>query len=165
MAGKIERIKPSLAIDDDIDLHIVGWIVQRIGWAVMLIFVMLAAAGLFGDGLLSEERLSEGNTTIEFQKYLRRDSDTEIAISASPDGKVVRLGLSDGFNDLYKVERVMPEPEHQSISPSGVEMEFSAAGQARITLFLSVRKHKAGRANVTLFVNGSAFSLSSFTYP
>ena len=56
MANKpLEKIKTDLQINEHLDAHQTGFIVQRIGLAFIIAFVVVAAIGLFGDGIISKK--------------------------------------------------------------------------------------------------------------
>lgn len=165
MRKAVERIKTSLGIEEDIDLHIAGWIVQRIGWGLMLLFLILAATGFFGDGAASVEELVSGETSLSFEKYTRRENDTELEIIASSQNGSIRIGLSPEFNQTFRIERMVPDPRHQGTDNGRIVLDFAASGRAQITLFLKVRKHETGKARSIVTVNDHPFILSQFIYP
>ncbi|MBD0294127.1 MAG: hypothetical protein ICV84_02845, partial [Flavisolibacter sp.] len=50
----VEEVKTDLEIDEDLDLHEKGWKLQRFGWFFIFALVILAALGVFGDGIASK---------------------------------------------------------------------------------------------------------------
>jgi hypothetical protein len=165
MSKKIERISSSLQVDEDIDLQIKGWIVQRIGWILMLAFLISAALGLFGDGVLSQKELASNGTTVMFEKFLRRECDTEMEIIANGrDGKI-EVTLAPGFTEIYKIDRILPAPSGERIDHSSTVIEFSAEGQAHIVFFLKTRERVTGRVRNILAVNDTKFEMSHYIYP
>ncbi len=108
MSRKIERVNTSLEIEEDIDLHETGWIVQRIGWGLMLVVLVCATLGLFGDGLLSETKLAAGGTSVLYQKFLRSEADTEVEIVSHDVSGKIRIAFSPNFLDVYKFDRMTP---------------------------------------------------------
>lgn len=164
MGGKIERIRTSLQFDDNIDLHVLGWKLQRWWWGLMLAFLILALLGLFGDGPLSDEQMILGTTTANYERFIRRENDTEMEITAAAVNGGIHVSLSPDFHRIYRIEGMIPEPDRQTIRDGATVFEFPATGQARITMFLTVREH-VGRAATTIVVNGSTFYLRSYVYP
>jgi len=163
MAKKIERIKPSLEIEEHIHLHITGWIVQRIGWALMLLFIALAALGLFGDGILSRERLNHDGISIQYERFFRHEAQTEIRIQAPAATHSVMVELSPAFNRNYTIDRILPDPAERRIVNGAVLLTFPALGAADIRLI--VEPAEVGGSSSRVAVNGNAFELSSFIYP
>ena len=165
MKTKIERISPPVQLDEDIDLHVTGWVVQRIGWSVMFIFLCLAVFGFFGDGMLSEKTITIDGVTISFERFLRRESNSVMEINASSVNGKIELLFSPDFNKTYQIEAAFPEPAEQSIRNNATLFTFRAEGQGQITLFLNVRKETIGRVTNSLSVNQTDFTLSHYVFP
>ena len=62
-----------LEITEDMSFQNLTWKIQRIGWVIMFILVLLALLGLFGDGLLADTTAgsSEAGLSIEYPRYER----------------------------------------------------------------------------------------------
>lgn len=163
MDDHIERVKTSLQIDENIDLHIRGWIFQRIGWALMLLFLTCAALGLFGNGALSRKVLADDGTSVTFEKYTRRESETEFEIVTRSNAEIVRLVLPPAFLHAFKIEKVVPEPSSQRVDNGATVLQFTGSGEAQITLFVSSRT--AGSVQSTLRVDEKSFDIDQFIYP
>lgn len=165
MKDKVERVKSSLQIEEDIDLHVRGWILQRIGWGLMFTFLILAALGFFGDGILSQKEIITDDITVNFERFTRRESDTEIEIIASDRNGSIDVVLSPTFNKVYKIEQILPEPTSQEINNGNTVFEFPAKGQGQITMFLTIRKRVTGNNASAIKVNETDFELNNFIYP
>jgi hypothetical protein len=165
MKGKIGRISSPLQLDEDINLHVTGWVVQRIGWSVMFIFLCLAALGFFGDGVLSEKTIAADGATISFERFLRRENDSVIEINASGVDGTMEVTFAPDFNKTYQIEAVFPEPAEQTILNNETVLAFPTEGQGQITLFVKVRKETIGRVTTSLKVNKTNFSLSHYVFP
>ena len=163
MNEKIERIKTSLQIEEDINLQIKGWIFQRIGWGLMLIFLMLAALGLFGNGILSKRTLAREGVTINYERFFRYDAETEIEIEVLNAQGNINIAMPASFTRSYKVETIIPEPTVQRINNDSTEYVFAAGGKSKITLFVVTRKR--GSIQTTIRVNETGFPLKTFIYP
>lgn len=159
----IERVKTSLQIDEDLELHVKGWIFQRIGWALMLLFLILAALGVFGDGMLSGKILTSAGTSVLFEEYLRRDNDTEVEILAPyKDGRLLVV-FSPVFTESFKVDRIVPRPAEERTTNGSTVYAFAGEKLGKLTLFLTARK--AGRTRITVQVNGIDFEMKQYVYP
>lgn len=163
MASKIERIKSSLQIDEDIDLHITGWVVQRIGWFFMLAFLLCAALGVFGTGILSKQLNSQDGTSLKYERFTRNQSDTELEITADSKGGNIQVELPDQFTRSFKIEKITPEPREQKIVNGSTVYLFAADGDGDITLFLTGRQ--AGSLNTSIGINGIRHPFETYIYP
>lgn len=165
MRGKIERVNPSLEIDEAIDLHITGWIAQRIGWGLMLVVLVLAALGLFGDGILSREQLVRGDTALTFERYARRGSDTELQVTTPVvDGRLC-IVLSSEFTRAFEIRQITPEPIGQWFDDGNTAFDFSGDGRGNITFFMEVRRGATGTMESVVSVNDRRFTLHQYIYP
>ena len=165
MKGKIERINTPLQLDEDIDLHVTGWVIQRIGWGAMFVFLCLAALGLFGDGFLSNKTVAVDGATVSYERFLRRENDAVIEIMAAAANGNIELTLGPDFNRTYEIESVFPEPAERFIRNNSTVFVFPATGQGQITFFLNIRKETVGRVRTSLRVNRSDFTLSHYVFP
>ncbi|HEU4345558.1 MAG TPA: hypothetical protein VFU31_28750, partial [Candidatus Binatia bacterium] len=52
--------KRSLEIEEDLRFQERAWVVQRVGWGVMLLVIVATAAGMFGEGALSSATVGDG---------------------------------------------------------------------------------------------------------
>jgi hypothetical protein len=163
MKHSVERIRTSLQIEEDIDLHIRSWIIQRIGWGLMLIFLVLAALGLFGNGFLSEQHVSADGASLTYERFSRYENNTALEIETSARRKSISIHFDPGFAQTFKVEKINPAPSGQKIQ-DGVRIDsFAVEGRAHITYFLSPRIY--GDAAYVLQVNESRFQLAQYIYP
>ena len=165
MKSRIERINAPLQLDEDIDLHVTGWLVQRVGWCVMFVFLVLAALGFFGDGWLSDKSVAVNGTTISYEHFLRRENDTVMEIIAEAVDGNIQLSIGPDFTRTYEIESIFPEPAEQIMRNNDTVFIFPATGRGQITLFLKVRKQMVGSARTSLRVNQSDFTLSHYVFP
>lgn len=163
MTQKVERVSTSLQIEEDVDLHLKGWVFQRIGWALMLLFLTSAALGFFGNGLVSKKALVMEGSSLVFERFTREDSDTEMVIMAQDDNGIIKVSLSPQFAENFKVESILPEPQKQTVKNGFVVYEFEAQARAELTFFLTSRK--SGPVHSTVFVNDTEYKLKQFIYP
>jgi hypothetical protein len=101
------------------------WIVQRVGWAGMAFAIVLAVAGVFGGGLLSEgsRSASAGGLDIElsYPRFTRMTvpEHLEVAVTAPEAGGELSVMLSERFITNVSIQSISPEPDSTSVGPSG----------------------------------------------
>ncbi len=61
----VERVKTELEIEEHLSMQERGWRVQTIGMYFIFAMVVAAAAGLYGDGVISKKRVTKNATVIE----------------------------------------------------------------------------------------------------
>jgi hypothetical protein len=122
----------SLELDQDLPFERKTWLIQRIGWIVMLVAVVAGLLGLFGRGWLSQATAGgPGNPLrIEYERFTRHSSPTQLtlrlAAGAAPDGKA-RIRFSKPFLDGIKVEDVHPHPDSVEAAEAHVVYVFRVA--------------------------------------
>lgn len=163
MRTKIERIKTSLQIDEDIDLHILGWLLQRIGWCIMLAFLLCASLGLFGSGVFSEKSVTREGASVKYERFTRYQSDREVKIRSKSRRGNIEVELPDAFTRNFKIEDMMPEPRQQKILNGSSIYTFSAEGDGEVTFFVSARER--GSVKTAVLVNGIEYSFQTYIYP
>src|SRR5688572_24026211 len=163
MDNKIERVKTSLQLQEDIDLHITGWILQRVGWVLMLIFLISAALGAFGDGLLSDETISTSSVTVIYQRFYRNETTTELEIRTSAASRQLVVQLPADFSRIFEIERINPEPAEQKINNGFIEHIFDVTGAGEVTYH--IKSLKWGRRDSRIRINDEDFNLKFLIYP
>jgi hypothetical protein len=160
----MERIRNnSLQLEDEISLHKKGWLIQRIGWFIMAVFVVASFSGLFGTGWLSHEKISNGKILVTFEKFGRLESPMKLEVyTNSKDGKI-EIGIPRDYLTCIEVNKIIPAPESQTADRQAIVFRFDAKGTALITFYLV--PEKSGNVTANLKVNGSDVLISHFIYP
>lgn len=123
-----------------------NWLVQRAGWALMTLAMLLALAGLFGQGPLVRREAAAPGLTLRYQRVVRLEAtqSLEFALDAGPAGEVA-LELDSGFVSGTEIERIIPEPREIRVSPEGQRLNFPTAGSGAVAVRLLFVPRKLGR--------------------
>ncbi|HYF71126.1 MAG TPA: hypothetical protein VD884_23520 [Ohtaekwangia sp.] len=160
---EIERPKTSLEIDEDINLHVKGWIIQRVGWFIILILLVCAAIGLFGTGVLSEKTLIKEGSVITYEQFNRRENETHVEIVAREVSGNVLIHLPHGYLQSHDLKKITPEPaEYKSVNGS-LLLVFPTEQQAFITL--DIEPKEVGQMNNIITINQLDFGINEFIFP
>lgn len=160
----MEKIRRStLQLDDEIELHQTGWIIQRIAWALIVLLVIAAALGFFGTGPLSDKEVSDGENTIRFERFARYQSPMNLLIFTSGKGETVDIRLPQTYLNSLKLDKIIPAPSTQSVENGMAIFTFPIKGPATINFF--IQPTKAGTLSGTLHINSSVFEIKHFVYP
>jgi hypothetical protein len=150
---------------ENMRLHRIGWRAQKVFRGILVLFIILAAAGGMGTGFLSEREQRFGTDLIvRCERITRIGTETELeveSLTGNPDKLVVLLP----YNTLsrYQLESISPEPMHQASMPEGVRYEFVRQAGSRIVFSFSAEK--PGMAEGTLTIGNNAFNFSQFIFP
>jgi hypothetical protein len=148
------------------------WIVERIGWAVMVLLMGAGLMGLLGAGPLSHATAGKAGSElwVDYQKLDRCEASSQLRVhvgSESLKGDSLRLWVSRQYLDKTEVEKTTPEAEHQEAAGDRVVYVFRTAGSNEpIVLTFHVRPTEHGKNHARIgIVNGPEVHFSQFIYP
>lgn len=158
----IEPIEHSLEVDEELDLQKKGWVVQRIGWVFMFLFVALAALGLFGEGVLSKQKAEAAGAAINYERFFRHESRMELKVEIGATDSAI-VSFPNEYLDKFRIESVTPEPKDNEVASGRIRYHFSGQAPMKITFYLVPQQ--VGTISGDVAVNGHQFKLSHFIYP
>jgi len=140
-----------------------NWQVQRVGWVLMALAVLLGVAGLFGKGPLTRRDVSAPGLALQYQRVLRLEAteSLEFMLDAGPRGEA-GLELDSGFVSRTEIDRIIPEPREISVSPAGQRLSFPAAGSGSVAVRVLFVPKKLGRLRGRFGAPGGAVLPVSF---
>ena len=163
MSQVVESLQTDLELDEDIKLHKKGWAVQRVGWILMFAFVILAALGFFGDGVLSKTHQLEGNTHVEYDHFFRHEARMQMTIDMISSDTNVQVSFPNEYLNNFRIESIQPEPAESSVANGLVHYAFSGSGKMNIVFYLVPQNMGTIKGSVT--VDDNSFPVSHFIYP
>lgn len=158
----VKPIAHKTPVEDTITLHKKGWVIQRIGWVLMFLFMLLALLGLFGEGPLSNKKVQAGNVTVHYERFCRYEHEAEIKLESN--GENIRsVALPQEYLKKFKVSKIIPEPGTQMASPGYINYLFEGSQNNIITFYFE----PVGRGNVNgqIKVNDNTISFHQLIYP
>jgi hypothetical protein len=163
--------KPPTEIRQDLPFQHRQWAVQRVGWVLAAITLVLAIGGLFGNGPLSHVRAGSPALQVDYERFIRRDSPVEIGIEAQPtSGEEVRLAVSRDYLHSLRIDSIVPAPERTETTAQDVVMVFRVArpaDSARVTINATPLHAGTLRGSVRAMSVGAqpAVVIDQFTWP
>ncbi len=160
----------AIEVHEDPEFERREWRVQRIGWVLLLLFVVAAAAGLFGRGPASLARAGEqgGPFEMSYGRFTRYEAPVNLDLKLRPEpGQDPQLWLSSEYLKGLRIERVTPEPARTQLQADGVLYTFEA-GDAQQPVEITVHAMadriglRSGRAGTA---PDHAFDFWQFVYP
>jgi hypothetical protein len=142
--------KRTLEIDEDLEFQRKEWKVQRIGIALLSLFVLGALLGLTGvGGLLSTGEAGDLDSPVhvEYERIVRRGARARLTVqlrnNAAGD---VQFWIATPYFQDVTIEAIAPQP-----SLTSVERERHVytihAGSPEITVILEVQHNTIGRVH------------------
>lgn len=102
------------------------WTAQRIGWVLMLLFVIAALLGATGSGgPLSMARAQSGQATVNYPRIARWQASTQMIVTLAPSASgQADLYLPQSLLDVFAVEGILPEPAQARTAAGGQLLTF-----------------------------------------
>ena len=161
-----------LQVEEDIGFERKEWKVERIAWLVMLLVVLAATAGLFGNGLLSRttKSTSDGQLEIAYQRFARSGGRTTLEVTVAPgvsQEDEVKVLVSRGYLSRFQIRQVTPEPDSAESSGDSLAFVFKVGdSRSPLEVEFNLEAEAAGRTRGTVAVGeGPALRFSQFVYP
>lgn len=150
-----------LPVDEDISLHRKGWVIQRIGWVLMLVFLLAAVLGFFGEGPLSKKQFHLGPIDVDYERFGRYEHEMELKFQSTGEN-IGSVSMPQDYVKNFKLSKIVPEPEKQ-IAASGY-INYIFEGENHLIIFYMdpvQRKNVQG----VLKVNAYSFLIKQTIYP
>jgi hypothetical protein len=144
------------------------WRLQRVGWVLIVAFLLAALLGLFGTGPLSRSSAQSGGLKLEYERTARATSPTTLVIHGPSDGQgVFRLWLERSLLEKNEVEHVTPEPERAEFSSERVTYTFRTVVPGEpVRAEFELKPKSAGKVRARLGeVGGGEVQLEQLVFP
>lgn len=156
-------------VEEDMEFQRRSWRVQRFGWAVMVLLMILALAGLFSVGPLSTTTATspDGRLAVESERFLRNGAATEVKLVVQTTGAETELRVGSSFLDSFAVNDVRPEPLRATSSTQQMSLVFaSPPDRAPLVIFFKVRPDALGPIQTSFSTgDGASAVLDQLVYP
>ncbi len=136
-----ELVRPhkvgELEISSDLAFQDREWVVQRVGWAVMVVVLVLTTLGLLGGwGPLNQHVVrAEQGLSLELERVVRHGGQARFAMvvppELAPDGTVTVWIDRRWLQGLTMENTPVPEPESTSVHGDVVLYEFATSDPER----------------------------------
>ncbi len=161
-----------LEIYQDLAFQEREWKVQRIGWAIMLLVILLALLGLFGTGPISTGSAEGGDGAISagYERFIRHDGRTTLTLEVDGDqaaNNEVRLWVSQDYLDAMEIQQISPQPSEAIAAGDRVIYVFPIDDpSSTLSVSFSLRPQDMGRITGEAGVpDGPSLSFSNLSYP
>lgn len=154
-----------LEIEQDLAFQRREWRFQRIGFFVLVLFVVGALLGLFGSGPLSRAEARTGGLIVKYERLTRVYRDTRLTIEMPP-ATSYELGLDRNSFDRMRIERVHPEPAGIEIGANEVRFRFDppGAGDGPLTAIFEITLRAPGLHRINLRAGNATASFNQFVF-
>ena len=139
------------------------WVVQRVAWAAMALFVATAASGLLGAGPLARAEARGAGFDVAYPRFARQEATDELTVRLAP-GIPAEVWLARELLGSHEIEEVTPRPDSVTPRADRLVHRWASAGPAEVVFRL--RPVRPGRHPIRLGVaGGGEVELHQLVYP
>lgn len=143
---------------------------HKIGFISLLCIVLLATAGAFSGGYLSDETRKNTlkTTELQFEKFGRLQTEFQFKISGQKHDSVnMTLRIGGDFNKFYEMENIWPHPDSMYSKGNDLYLVYNDSEATQdFTVWLQVTPVKPGSVMSFLQLNGEPeIRFRQFIYP
>lgn len=164
-----EQASRRYPVHEDMHLQRRVWRFERAGRYALLVLVVAALAGLFGNGPLSQGAVesADGRVQVEYQRFSRSGAVDSLRIRVQGTaGEPLQVLLGGSLFREASIETLQPEPLASLSQGRALLLRVGTGADGVATLYLTLRADTVGtldglvRAGPT-----SAVRFSTFVYP
>lgn len=114
------------------------WVVQRVGWGVMALFLAAGVAGVFGSGPLARASVGDDTLRVAYPRMARYQSPVALEVTAVATRTELRISVPARYAKDAGITRVSPEPDRVELRDDRYVYVFpvAAPGQFRVAFEL-----------------------------
>jgi hypothetical protein len=149
-------MKRTLEIEDDLRFQKKEWFFQRIGVALLFIFVLAAFLGFTGmGGPMSHGEAGEpaGPLHVEYERFVRRNAQATIKVHLHGAPGDVRFWVSSPYFEHVRVDSIVPAPQLVSVE-MGRHVYMIRASSPDVTVTLELEHLTMGRRQAEIGLVG-----------
>ena len=142
--------KRTLEIDEDVPFQKKEWFFQRIGMALLFLFVvaaLLGFTGLGGPASRGEAGERDGPLHVEYDRVVRRGGLSKLKMHVRQPPGDVRFWVSASFLEHVGIEAFEPFPAHESVETDR-HVYLIHTGSPAVTVTLEVEHETFGMVDV-----------------
>lgn len=178
-----DQSRPSRPVHENIRLQNAYWIVERVGWCLLVLVVVLALLGVFSRGILSDTEARQAGLAlaVEYERFQRVTALTRFNVTIEEPRKVLaqqeqtrqdemrqdemRLRLGRSFQNTYEIDTILPRSTRSIAGPDGLDLFFEPPESGNATVVMWVRPRDFGLVPLDFGIAGGALQFPVFIYP
>jgi len=163
--------KSDVTLDRDLAFHSWSWRVERTARWVMVLILVSALLGLFGDGLLSRRqvRTADGSLVLEYGRFGQVSSDTVLNLSLQfrEPQRPCNVWIQRSYLDHFEIKRIIPSPSAMELSKEGFLYTFASpqACEASLPIRVILNPRRAGGLDGCVNSESRSLCFQQFIYP
>ncbi len=159
----VEQIQHDLELNEEIKLHEKGWVIQRVGWVILLLVVLAGAVGVFGSGFLSKRSPVAGGIKVEYERFFRYETEMKILVQSSAE-PITTISFPQSYLKDFRLIRFVPEPHYNQSTPADVLYYFQGGQNQIVSVYLIPKDYGPVKGDMRVN-NNHIIHLDHFIYP
>lgn len=161
----------SIQLEEDLAFERRSWVVQRVAWVAIFLFVAAAALGFLGSSALSKRTVEREGIKVEYEKLSRERAPAEMMLTISPPfpGKdEVGVWFAGDFFKSISIEDLVPEPVRATSEVDQLRFVFALSNSDKpIQIRMDYQPEASGRLEARLGLSGGRqrVDFRVFVYP
>ncbi|MGS7251020.1 hypothetical protein HG549_11315 [Pseudomonas sp. SK] len=156
-------------VEEDMRMQQRVWRFERVGWYMLVVIVLLALAGLFGNGPLSDAQVAsdDGRVRVDYQRLSRSGTTDNLRITVrGTPGEPVQVVLGGSLLREASIETMQPQPQLSRSHGQSLLLQLGTSHDGMATLYLTLRSEHVGRLEgVVRAGQDSTVQFATFLYP
>jgi hypothetical protein len=145
------------------------WAVERWSWLLGVVLLAAALAGPTGEGPLSHARIERGPLVLEYQRFERYRTPSELRLFVSPGAtrdSSIRIWVDREYVERLHPLRITPMPAAEAHGPNRIvyAVDVDGARDVRITFDFHPARRGIARGRVGI-VGGPEVEFRQLIYP
>jgi hypothetical protein len=91
-------------IDEQLALHEKSWVIQKVGWFFIIGIMVVGLLGLFGEGIMSEKKISKEGVSVTFEKFYRYEAEMRVLVES--DTHISSISFPQDYLREFRILRV-----------------------------------------------------------
>ena len=151
---------------EDMSYHRRNWAVQRAGWVLMALLVLLGLLGVLGGGPLARTEREAGGFSIRYDRVVRLSAPTtwELRLPAGGEARV-GLTLEESLLARIEIDGWYPAPDRVTATSQGQRLEFLTHDTGTATIRFQFTPTRLGRIRTEVRGGTNTISLSMLVLP
>jgi hypothetical protein len=160
-----EQQSRTYPIREDMRFQRRTWMLERVAWIMLGLLICAALAGAFANGPISKAKASNGELSVEYQRFQRLTRLFDFAVRIG-GAAVPVLKLNRAFQETYEIVSIEPQPERSAGGPDGIELTFARSGSGELAVVIWAHPRRWGSIALQVQAGGSApLQLPILVYP
>jgi hypothetical protein len=155
-------------VEDDIAFQRKLWRVERVGWGMLVILVLLTLLGLFSKGPLSthQQMSADGHLQLDYQRFLRQGASSSMIVTLQGEpGALLEMVLEAPFFVTYRIDAIHPQPLEAFSEHAGLKLRVRADRDGRASVHFTLRPEEIGTVHHRLRFDSRELKFWQLIYP